>query len=130
MFWQINNEDIFQQQTRDLMANAAQQPSSTAISKNGTTTATNDPAVTNLVFPSSMLSPKEETQEDFAKNATTKKAANGQQIQEEKISSTSQHSHELPPQFSLLAPVNMPVTVTSTEVLEMCMFKINKNFFD
>uniref|UniRef100_A0A915DKR4 Uncharacterized protein n=1 Tax=Ditylenchus dipsaci TaxID=166011 RepID=A0A915DKR4_9BILA len=44
--------------------------------------------------------------------------SNTQQLQEERISSTSHGDH--PPAFSLLAPVHVPVTVTSQEILDMC----------
>ena len=85
-----------------------------------TATSSADPSSSNLVFPSSMLSPKEELSQT-ADGEQPKAVAGKQQpqIQEEKISSTS-HPPELPPNFSLLAPVRLPVSSTSTEVLDMC----------
>jgi hypothetical protein len=95
-------------------------------------TAVNDP-IENLVFPSSMLSPQEEAATNATtdeirdpQQKTTETAVNKdiQQIQEEKISSTS-NQPELPPNFSLLAPVHLPLTVTSSELLEICKFIID-----
>lgn len=46
-----------------------------------------------------------------------------QQIQEEKISSSTSTSSELPPNFSLLAPIHVPVTITSAEIFDLCRLK-------
>ena len=94
-----------------------------------TATSSADPSSSNLVFPSSMLSPKEELSQT-ADGEQPKAVAGKQQpqIQEEKISSTS-HPPELPPNFSLIAPVRLPVSSTSTEVLDMCKSPKNIRFF-
>jgi len=66
-----------------------------------------------------MLSPKEESSTSHNYHQQSFSSPGPRYIQEEKISSTSNHL-ELPPNLSLLAPVYLPVTVTSTEVLDMC----------
>uniref|UniRef100_A0A1I8BMQ8 JmjC domain-containing protein n=1 Tax=Meloidogyne hapla TaxID=6305 RepID=A0A1I8BMQ8_MELHA len=85
------------------------------------------PALINLIpFPSSMLSPKEEplsTSHNYHQQSFSSPGPH--QIQEEKISSTS-NSLELPPNLSLLAPVYLPVTVTSTELLDICKKRLSK----
>uniref|UniRef100_A0A915MYF2 JmjC domain-containing protein n=1 Tax=Meloidogyne javanica TaxID=6303 RepID=A0A915MYF2_MELJA len=84
------------------------------------------PALVNLIpFPSSMLSPKEESSTSHNYHQQSFSSPGPHYIQEEKISSTSNHL-ELPPNLSLLAPVYLPVTVTSTEVLDMCKKRLSK----
>lgn len=41
-------------------------------------------------------------------------------MQRERISNAKRINNNLPPAFSLLAPVHVPVSVSSAEILEMC----------
>ncbi|KAL3074208.1 hypothetical protein niasHS_015038 [Heterodera schachtii] len=88
-----------------------------------------------LTLPSSMMSPKEETPMDGEEDEENEESPSSshkfhrhhkQHIQEEKISSSTSSSSDLPPNFSLLAPVNVPVTVSSEEIFDLCKKRASK----
>uniref|UniRef100_A0A183CGM8 JmjC domain-containing protein n=1 Tax=Globodera pallida TaxID=36090 RepID=A0A183CGM8_GLOPA len=85
-----------------------------------------------LPLPSSMMSPKEEVpMEEDEENESPSTSHqyhrhHKHQIQEEKISSSTSFSSDLPPNFSLLAPVHVPVTVSSEEIFDLCKKRVAK----
>ncbi|KAI1709800.1 jmjC domain, hydroxylase domain-containing protein [Ditylenchus destructor] len=85
-----------------------------------------NPEQTKLDKADDQTASKEQTSgEKKSKETESQDELTDHQLQEERISSTS-NERDLPPAFSLLAPVNVPLTVTSQEVLEMCKKRHSK----